>query len=555
MPPSNVAFSYSRFSSPSQADGDSVRRQTALRDAWLKRHPEVKFDPNLTLIDSGVSGFKGEHRKGEGRALSRFVDLIDRGRVPKGATLIVESVDRLSRERPEEAVPFLLSIINKGVRIVTLSPTEMVFEQGMDMGPMMMLLLESYRGHGESARKKDLCSQAWGELKRKAREEKKPLGKNLHPAWVAIDGDRHVLIPEKAEAVRTVFELAAAGWSTPAITRHLNETGVPAIGRKGVWVRSYVQKILTDPAAVGTYQPAFGSDRKVKDGEPIEDYWPAVVSPQLYERVRAGMTERATRLPRRRPPRVSHPLQGLLVDALDGCGMYTLTLKGRKYVVSQKGFDDPRGDSHRRPFPLDALQTGLLSKMQELASADLFADPSAGELAAVTSKLAAAERRLRVAVERFEADPENATWAGKVDQYDRERRLLAKELAEVRADAANPLPERWEEAVALMAEREPARLRLALAAVVNEVRVLVVPRGQTRLCAAQVFFAGGAVRSYLIRWTRSVVLPHCRKPEVVRVVSFAEAGLPAGRDLRVAKSAASLEKLMLKHFAEASAAG
>src|SRR5262249_23750054 len=162
-----------------------------------------------------------------------------RGRVPHGATLIVESVDRLSREHPQDAVPFLLSIITKGVRIVTLSPSEMVYEQGMDVARMMILLMEAFRGHGESARKKDLCGNAWAEIKRKAREEKRPMGKNLHPAWVAIEGGRHVLIPERAAAVRQVFDLAAAGWSTAQITRHLNSTKVPAIGRKGEWVRSY----------------------------------------------------------------------------------------------------------------------------------------------------------------------------------------------------------------------------------------------------------------------------------------------------------------------------
>ena len=49
-----IAFSYLRFSSPAQAEGDSVRRQTALRDAWLKRNSAVKLDTSLTLIDAGV---------------------------------------------------------------------------------------------------------------------------------------------------------------------------------------------------------------------------------------------------------------------------------------------------------------------------------------------------------------------------------------------------------------------------------------------------------------------------------------------------------------------
>jgi hypothetical protein len=36
---SPLAYSYLRFSSPKQAAGDSIRRQTAAREAWLAAHP------------------------------------------------------------------------------------------------------------------------------------------------------------------------------------------------------------------------------------------------------------------------------------------------------------------------------------------------------------------------------------------------------------------------------------------------------------------------------------------------------------------------------------
>src|SRR5262245_3692561 len=128
MPAPEIAFSYTRFSSAAQADGDSVRRQTALRDDWLKRNPKVRLDTSLSLVDSGVSGFRGKHRSDKRNALAQFLDLVKRGRIPSGSWLIVESVDRLSREHPEEAVPFMYDLIRAGVRIVTLSPTEMVYQ-------------------------------------------------------------------------------------------------------------------------------------------------------------------------------------------------------------------------------------------------------------------------------------------------------------------------------------------------------------------------------------------------------------------------------------------
>src|SRR5262249_19973380 len=233
--------------------------------------------------------------------------------------------------------------------------------------------------------------------------------------------------------------------------------------------------------------------------------------------------------------RIAHPFQGLLVDALDDCQMYTLTLKGRKYAISQKGFDDPRGENgktHRRPFPLDVLQTCLLSRMREIAASDLFDDESGGRGRELETQLADISRKLSIASARFDADPENSTWQEKVDEYDRARRVLVKQLAEARAEASSPLPTAWVEAVELMSQDDPERLCAMLRRTVEEIRMLVVKRGQTRLCAAQVFFAGGSKRDYVIRWTRSVSLPHCRKPELVEQDTFASAGLTGKPDLR-----------------------
>src|SRR5262249_29607147 len=167
----------------------------------------------------------------------------------------------------------------------------------MDMGRMVTLLLETFRVHGESARKQELCGAAWQEKKRLARVEKKPIGKS-HPAWIALESGRDVLRHGAAAAGKEVFRLAALGKGTPEITRILNRSGVPAIGKTGQWVRSYVQKILTDRTVLGEYQPCFGRHRETPDGEPIENYYPAAVTWAEWAKARASAADRLTRPPR-----------------------------------------------------------------------------------------------------------------------------------------------------------------------------------------------------------------------------------------------------------------
>jgi hypothetical protein len=75
----SLAYSYLRFSHPDQAKGDSLRRQTELRDAWLARN-HAALDASLTLEDKGVSAYSGEHRGNPDRhALAAFLSLVQKG--------------------------------------------------------------------------------------------------------------------------------------------------------------------------------------------------------------------------------------------------------------------------------------------------------------------------------------------------------------------------------------------------------------------------------------------------------------------------------------------
>src|SRR5687767_2336891 len=112
---SGPIYSYVRFSSIKQAQGTGQRRQQDAAAAWCRgRGLELVRD----YQDLGISGFKGQNAT-EG-ALAAFLRGIEAGKVLPGATLLVENLDRLSRQKVNRAVELFLSIINRGVRVVTL---------------------------------------------------------------------------------------------------------------------------------------------------------------------------------------------------------------------------------------------------------------------------------------------------------------------------------------------------------------------------------------------------------------------------------------------------
>src|SRR5579862_8014108 len=110
------AYSYVRFSTLDQIHGDSLRRQTEAAADWCRRN-------HITLVDSyrylGVSAFRGKNV--EVGKLAAFLKLVTDGRIEKGSYLIVESLDRLSRNDLPKALRLFLDILEAGIVVVTLS--------------------------------------------------------------------------------------------------------------------------------------------------------------------------------------------------------------------------------------------------------------------------------------------------------------------------------------------------------------------------------------------------------------------------------------------------
>src|SRR5262249_37900612 len=152
----------------------------------------------------GISAFKGKNATIG--ALGEFLRMVEGGRVRPGDLLVVESLDRLSREEGQAALRLVLDILPAGVRIVQLNPTETVYDNPSDTCAPSVMIVELSRGHSESRVKSERVGAAWEE-KRDARRrgEGQPARKDdkvngMHvlthrlPAWVREQGGKAVAI-------------------------------------------------------------------------------------------------------------------------------------------------------------------------------------------------------------------------------------------------------------------------------------------------------------------------------------------------------------------------
>jgi DNA invertase Pin-like site-specific DNA recombinase len=292
-PPSNKAFSYIRVSSDLQIKGDGLRRQLELSRKYADQHGlELVEDPKLW--DPARSGYRGENIASGG--LGRFLEGIRTGMVPRGSYLLVESIDRLSRQAPAKALQPFLEVIGAGIVLVTMNPLEVFTEENLDFPRLLMALTIMQRSHEESDIKSHRLRSVWAN-KRKNLATKKLTGRC--PSWLQLTADRQEfeVVEEKAAIVRRIFDEAAAGLGTFSIVRRLNAEGIPTFTGKGAgWQNSTVNKILSGTAVIGTFQPSkMVNGKREPDGESITGYFPRIVPQALFERAQRGRLERKTK--------------------------------------------------------------------------------------------------------------------------------------------------------------------------------------------------------------------------------------------------------------------
>jgi DNA invertase Pin-like site-specific DNA recombinase len=109
------AYSYVRFSTPEQKLGHSMKRQIDDTRVWAQRRG-IELDEGL-FIDEGVSAFHGLNAT-EGK-LAAFREAVKDGTVPRGSYLVVESLDRISRQKVRRAARVIEDIVDLGITVWT----------------------------------------------------------------------------------------------------------------------------------------------------------------------------------------------------------------------------------------------------------------------------------------------------------------------------------------------------------------------------------------------------------------------------------------------------
>jgi DNA invertase Pin-like site-specific DNA recombinase len=513
---SALAFSYVRFSTPEQRKGDSLRRQTEDAQAWCERNG-ARLDASTTLHDLGTSAYRGDHRKNPDRnALAAFLKLVEDGRIPRGSFLVIESLDRLTREHIRPALTLLLNLIDAGVRIVQLKPVEMIYDEAVEPMQLMMALMELARGNSESRVKSQRVGAAWEARRTHVRNGHKLLTSRV-PAWVTVEGVRAesftlAVVPERAAVIRKIFALAAAGLGARRIVGKLS--GVPAFGGQSArWNPVYVAMILKDRRVLGECQPRRGGK---PDGEAIKDYFPRVVSDADFDRAAGALRQRT--VPGRgkggpgRQGKHADPFAGLVRDARDG-GIYratTTVVKGYRYRVLRTSNSLEGRGGGGRTFQLPVFEAAVLSRLREIDPHEILnGDHGPDETLALGAELAEVESSIASIVAEMDENGDSPALFRRLRQKEARQAELVRLLADAREKAAHPLSESWGQTQSLIdalnnaPDQVDARLRLrpALRRIVDTIYLLVVPRGRVRLAAVQVWFAGGKRhRDYLIHF-------------------------------------------------------
>jgi DNA invertase Pin-like site-specific DNA recombinase len=436
-----TAYSYIRFSSAQQQHGRSQARQIEACERYCKEHGlHLAQGDDYRFLDAGVSGWKGDHL-GEKGQLSRFISLVADGTIAAGSVLIVESLDRLSREQVTKALGTFLQLLGEGIEIVTLTDQKVYRKGGNDMDLIMSILIMS-RAHEESATKSKRVRDAYAKKHQLARTENKPMG-NAKPMWLELSDDKkqYILLPDRAAIVRRIYQLAIDGYGKGATSKKLNIEGVPSFKGK-TWGVSSLEKVLNNRAVLGEYQPysvqVDDTGVRQKSGEPIPNYYPAAIDESTFYQAQAAISGRRVSGASKQSANFN-VWQGVAKCTLCGGAMHMIDKgkppKGSTYLHCYKA---RKGLCDGKVTRLDAAEIVFKELLTMLDSLSLIQDDSGKigtELVVIEARLAEQREELAAVAARLGVKY-SATLADLADNIEARITELEKQKLELQTSLA-----------------------------------------------------------------------------------------------------------------------
>jgi DNA invertase Pin-like site-specific DNA recombinase len=430
------AFSYVRISTGIQSRGGGIQRQLQESREYAERYGLELVEE---LADVGLSAFKGKNLAPTA-ALERFLEAVRANRIPSRSVLLIESVDRLSRREALKAIGPFLEVLNAGIDIHTIQDGK-VYTSETTYEELMFWVATSARAYDESITKSRRLKAAWRQKRELAGT--KPMSKWC-PSWMRLSSDRtkYEVIEDRARIIRHIFSEAASGLGSYSIARRLNERRVPNFGRSRGWHFSFISKVLKNPAVYGLFQPHKVVDgRRRPDGDPIQNYFPAIVEQSIFNRVQLGLSERLKRGRGRKGQRVTNlfPRSMLLCAYCRSAMLY----ETKSTLVCTAALRNAGCDSRAR-WSYTSFEASFLAFCKEVDVEAVVRDASdTGRSEGLESAIDALKGELTVITARKERLVEllheggtTAFVAGKLRELEERQAIVESELREKEAERA-----------------------------------------------------------------------------------------------------------------------
>ena len=416
------AIVYIRWSTQNQEDGNSLQRQEEL----ARRIAEVR---NYTIteihVERGKSAYHGRNRSQSGK-LRQIEERAERGELA-GKVLIVEAMDRLSRQEPLESLNLLVGLCKRGLTICE-AGSGIIYDTAKineNWANLIVALAKAGEAHDSSKIKARRVTSAWRKTQELGRTKEGKADPRMCPYWMEVVDGEFQVIEQRADIIRMIFDMSANGTGLRTIANKANairdEIGWP----QQLWNIRFVSMLLKSRRVLGEYVPFKRTENYGREevGPPRKIY-PAIISTETWYQVQQGLEQRrGTGGPRQKTvnllshiarcyhrPTVIGP-DGKARQSAVPCGskMVLRSHKAQKATLTCSEFARAGNCKSNKTYIYPYILTGILDNIGSyIASAPPRADDTAlAHIAIQRAELHRMEQRLEVLADKMmeEDDP------------------------------------------------------------------------------------------------------------------------------------------------------
>jgi len=233
-----------------QAKGHSLERQISLATAFVEQNG---WRLDETFSDEGKSAFHGANRE-DGSSLFDFEKRAREGEFKQGAVLVIENIDRLSRQGAKAAARLIWMLNENGVDVATFQDGH-VYKSGdeADLMDLFSIIVKAQLAYEESLKKSKRITAVWSAKHRAViNGESTPISRKT-PEWICIKEGKYALVERRVEILNEIYDDYIGGLGEHYITKKLNDRKEENWGRGNGWHRSYIHKCLVNRRVLGEY--------------------------------------------------------------------------------------------------------------------------------------------------------------------------------------------------------------------------------------------------------------------------------------------------------------